>query len=145
MQGDRVARVDQAEIGVKKSYFGLLAFEGEGHGFLAQQAVDGVEVAFHIAQFHRAESHGAAAGEAGADAEIDPAGGEFVQRGEGAGGDGGDAVGGNENAGAETDARGFYRRRAHGNEAIGAEHLRVVEPSMREAEFFRALDGFPTV
>ena len=131
--------------GLRKVIFCFLALDFELGGFAVEQGHDDADVFLHVALFHGAEAHGATAGEAGADAEIDAAGGELVERGEGVGGDRGDAVGGDQHAGAEADAAGLDRGGAHGDEAVGAQHLGVVEPGMGEAEFLGAFDGLPAI
>src|SRR5947207_15972358 len=57
----------------------------------------------------------------------------------------GDAVRGHEHAGAEADLRGLHRRRRHRDEGVGGDHLRVVEPGVREAELLGALRRLPRV
>jgi hypothetical protein len=141
VQGDRVGGVDEAEFGVEEADFAALALDGGFDHFAAHEGGDGADVVAHFGQLDGAEAHGAAAGEAGADAEIDAAGGEFVERYEGVGGDGSDAVGGDEHAGAEADAAGFDGGGAHGDEAVRAQHLGVVEPGVAEAEGFGAANG----
>ena len=143
--GRSSAGVDEAEVGAEQADEAALAFHLRLHRFAAPQGLDHADIFRHVRQFHRAKAHGAAAGEAGADAEMDAAGGELVERGEGVGGDGGDAVGRDEDAGAEMDARGLHGAGGHGDERVRAEHLRVVEPGMVEAEFLRPPDQAPGI
>jgi hypothetical protein len=56
-----------------------------------------------------------------------------------------DAVGRHQHAGAEPDLLGVHRRRAHGDEAVGAQHLGVVEPGVAEAELLGALHDLAVV
>jgi hypothetical protein len=48
-------------------------------------------------------------------------------------------------AGAEPDPIGLHGGGAHRDEDVGAQHLRVIEPSGAEARILRALDGFPGI
>ena len=145
VQGDGIGGVDEAEFGVEEADFAALALDGGFDHFAAHEGGDDADVFAHCGELDGAKAHGATAGEAGADAEIDAAGGEFVEGYERVGGDGGDAVGGDEDAGAEADSPGFDGGGAHGDEAVRAQHLGVVEPGVAEAEGFGAGDGFPGV
>src|SRR6267143_5302210 len=48
-------------------------------------------------------------------------------------------------AGAEPDPIGLHGGGAHRDEDVGAQHLRVIEPSGAEPRILRALDGFPGI
>ena len=122
-----------------------LAFQFHLDRLAAPQRLDDPDVFLHVGELHRAQAHRAAAGEAGADAEHDAPGRQLVQRGECSGRDRCDAVGRDQHAGAELDARGLHRRRRHGDERIGTQHLRVEEPGVGEAKLLGAAHQAPGV
>src|SRR5205807_3987973 len=78
MELDRIARVVEFELRIEEADFAPLAFHVEIDGFAAQQPVDLADVGFHRLDLDRAEPHGAARSEPGADAEIDAAWRELV-------------------------------------------------------------------
>ena len=145
VQRDRVLCVDEADLGIEETDLAALAFDRRLDGVAGEERVDDTDILLHVGELHRAQSHRAARREAGADAEIDPAGREAAQRREGVSGDGGDAVRRHEHASAEADFRRLHRRGRHRHKAIGGDHLRVVEPGMREAQFLGALRRLPGV
>jgi hypothetical protein len=143
VQPDRIPRVDQVGVGIEKPDLALFALDIGFHRLAVQQAVDDTYIFLHVSQLHCPEPHCSAGGKAGADAEVDATGGHPVQRGKSVGGDGRDAIGWYQHAGAKPDAAGLHRRGAHRDEAVGGDHLRVVEPGMGEAQFLGALCKFP--
>ena len=145
MQGDRIPGVDQPELRVEQADLVPLAFELRLDRLLTQQRGHDADVLLEGGQLDRAHAHGAPPGEARADADVDAPGRQLVERGEGVGCHRRDAVGWDQHAGAQANARGLDRRRAHGDEAVRAEHLRVVEPGMGEAEILRPLRQLPRV
>ena len=130
MQRDRVDGVDQAEFGVEETDLSRLFFHGELDDIAPQQAVDLIDVGLEGRHLHRGKSHRPAGREARADAKIDPSGRKTVEARQGVGGDRGNAVGRHQDAGAKADAGGVHRRRAHGDKAVRAQHLGVVEPGV---------------
>ena len=145
VERDRILGIEERQLGIEEADLALLSLHLEVDRLAAQQAVDLRDVGLHVLDLDRAESHGAPGGEAGADAEVDAAGRQRVERGQRIGGDRRDAIGRHQHAGAEADAARVDRRRAHGDEAIGTQHLGVVEPGMREAQFLGALRQLPGI
>ena len=92
-----------------------------------------VDVGFHVLYFDGAEAHRAPRGKAFADAEVDATRRKLVQCRQRIGGDRGNAVRRHQHAGAETDAFGVHGGSAHGDKAIRAQHLSIVEPHGIEA------------
>ncbi len=133
---DRIARVDQPELGVQQPDQPLLVFNFGLDRFAAQQRHDDADILLQIRQFDRAEPHRPPAGKPGADPEIDPPRHQFVQRSKRVRGNRSDAVRWDQHPGAEPDFRRFHRRRSHRDKRVGTQHLRVVEPGARKPQLF---------
>ena len=138
VERDRIARVDQAEIGVEQADQAVLAFDLGFDGLFAQQCRDDPGIFFQLRQPDRAEPHRPPPGKAGADAEIDPSGRQLVERGKRVGRHRGDAVGRDQDPGAEPDMAGLDRRHGHRDKRVGAQHLGVVEPGAAEPQLLGA-------
>jgi hypothetical protein len=104
-----------------------------------------LDVGLHVPDLDGAKAHRAPRGETRADAEVDAARGELVQRRQRIGGDRGNAVRRHQHAGAKPDAFGVHGRRPHGDEAIGTQHLGVVKPGMGEAKLLGFLGDLPGI
>ncbi len=137
-QRDRIPDIDQAELGIEQAQQAPLALDLGRDGCAAQQRRDDADIFLEIPQPDRVQPHCPPPGEAGADAEIDPSGGELVQRSQRIGGHRSDAVRRDQHAGAEPDSAGLQRGGRHRDERIGAQHLRVVEPGAGKAQFLGA-------
>src|SRR5215813_8901245 len=140
MQGNGIVGIEKVELGIEKADFVPLAFHFEVDDLAAQESVDLPDVGLHRLDLDGTEPHGAACREASADPEIDAPGREPIERGECVGGHWGDAVRWHQYAGAEADPPRVDRRSRHGDKAIGAQHLGVVEPGICEAEFLGPAD-----
>src|SRR5262249_18602563 len=68
-----------------------------------------------------------------------------IEAPEGTGGDRSDAVRRDQHTGSQADPRRLHRRRAHGDEDLRVEQLRVVEPGTGEAELLGALHHLPGI
>ena len=132
---DRVARVDQPELGVKQPDQPLFVFDFGLDRLSAQQRHDDADIFLHIGEPDGAEPHRPPPGKPGADPEIDPPPRQFIQRCKGVRGNWGNAVRWDQHAGAEPDLRRLDCCGGHRDKRIGAQHLRIVKPGAGEAQF----------
>ena len=79
------------------------------------------------------------------DTEVDTPRRERIERHESAGGDRRDAVRRDQHTGSQADPGRRHRRRAHGDEDLRVEQLRVVEPGAGEPQLFGALHDLPGI
>jgi hypothetical protein len=145
VERDRVAGVDQTQLRIEQADQAALPLDLGFDRIAAQQCLDDADIFFHVLEPHRAEPHRAPPGEPGADAEIDPPRRQLVERGKSVGGDRGEPVRRDQDAGREADAGGLHRRRRHRHERVGGEHLRVVEPGAVKAQFLGATHDPPAI
>ena len=90
-------------------------------GVAAEHALHHADVALHLGQRHGALPHRAPRGEAGADAEVDPAGRQLVQRGEPVRRDRRDPVRRDQDTRAQPDPLGLARGERHADEHVGVQ------------------------
>ena len=148
VDGDEVVEVEELGVlAVDEADPALLAGDvvGVEHVLAVEQSAHLLGVLAVAGDRVGGQAHGVASGVAGADAEDDASGRQLVERGDGGGGDRGDAVGGDGDQGAELDRRGVVRGEGHGRVDVGVDELGVVEPGVGEAGGLGALDFLPGV
>jgi hypothetical protein len=145
MHRDRRLRVDEARVGIEETDLPLEALVRPAHGLVPEHGADDAHVLLQVGELHRPEAHRQPSGEAGPDPEDDASRREAIQRREPVGGDRRDPIRRHEDAGPDLDAARALGRERHGDEDVGTQELRVVEPGVREAELFGAPDGLPGV
>src|SRR6185503_3275506 len=71
MDGNGVARIDEALLGVEEADLPLEALVRPGDGLVSEHRADDADVLLQVGELHRPEAHGEACREARADAEDD--------------------------------------------------------------------------
>ena len=142
---DPLADGEEAAGGVEKAHRARRAFGLPLYGLAGQEPLHHAHVLAQIVEAHRGQAHGIAGREPGTHAEVDAARRELAERGQAVGRRGRDAVGGHEHPRTEPDAARLGRGQGHRDKDVGAEHLRVVEPGVREPQLLSALRNLPAV